>query len=100
MLSLYQANGLVHWTERDIRLREMMIAHFAGEVSAFLKTTNPAWDIRRVEAPILTPRELISQAYGDADVIDAALDEIAKALERCFDIEALARLASLGAPSR
>jgi glycyl-tRNA synthetase len=68
MLSLYQANGLVHWTERDIRLREMMIAHFAGEVSAFLKTTNPAWDIRRVEAPILTPRELISQAYGAGDV--------------------------------
>jgi len=68
MLSLYQANGLVHWTERDIRLREMMIAHFAGEVAAFLKATNPAWDIRRVEAPILTPRELISTAYGAGDV--------------------------------
>ena len=68
MLSLYQANGLVHWTERDIRLREMMITHFEGEVSAFLKSTNPAWDIRRVEAPILTPRDLISQAYGDGDI--------------------------------
>jgi len=68
MLSIYNANGLVHWTERDIRLREMMIAHFAGEVSAFLKATNPAWDIRRVEAPILTPRDLISAAYGAEDV--------------------------------
>ena len=68
MLSLYDANGLVHWTERDIRLRDMMTAHFAGEVAAFLKSTNPAWDIRRVEAPLLTPRELISDAYGPADV--------------------------------
>ncbi len=68
MLSLYQANGLVHWTERDIRLRDMMRDHFAGEVSAFLKSTNPAWDIRRIEAPLLTPRELISAAYGPDDV--------------------------------
>lgn len=59
MLSIYNANGLVHWIERDIRLRDMMTAHFAGEVSAFLKTTNPTGDVRRVEAPILTPRELI-----------------------------------------
>lgn len=68
MLSLYDANGLVHWTERDIRLREMMTAHFAGEVTAFLKATNPAWDVRRVEAPVLTPRDLISAAYGPDDV--------------------------------
>ena len=68
MLSIYNANGLVHWTDRDIRLREMMIAHFAGETAAFLTSANPAWDIRRVEAPILTPRELISDAYGPDDV--------------------------------
>lgn len=68
MLSLYDANGLVHWTERDIRLRDMMIAHFAGEVTAFLKSANPAWEVLRVEAPVLTPRELISAAYGPEDV--------------------------------
>lgn len=68
MLSIYNANGLVHWSDRDIRLREMMIAHFAGETAAFLTSANPAWDIRRVEAPILTPRELISDAYGPDDV--------------------------------
>jgi glycyl-tRNA synthetase len=68
MLSLYQANGLVHWTDREIRLRDMMIGHFAGEVSAFLKEVNPAWDVRRTEAPLLTPRELISEAYGREDV--------------------------------
>ena len=68
MLSLYQSNGLVHWTDREIRLREMMQAHFAAEVSAFLTDTNPAWDIRRVEAPQLTPRELVSAAYGPQDI--------------------------------
>ncbi|MES2340455.1 MAG: aminoacyl--tRNA ligase-related protein [Pseudomonadota bacterium] len=68
MLSLYQSNGLVHWTDREIRLREMMQAHFAAEVAAFLTGANPAWDIRRVEAPQLTPRELVSAAYGPEDI--------------------------------
>ena len=47
MLSLYQSNGLVHWTDREIRLRDMMTAHFAAEVAAFLTAANPAWDTRR-----------------------------------------------------
>lgn len=68
MLSLYNANGLVAWTARDIRLREMMIAHFAAEVTDFLKGANPAWSVQRIEAPVLVPRELISDAYGPQDV--------------------------------
>jgi glycyl-tRNA synthetase len=47
MLALYDANGLVHWTERDIRVRESAITHLSAEVSATLKSINPAWDIRR-----------------------------------------------------
>jgi glycyl-tRNA synthetase len=68
MLSLYEANGLVHWTDREIRLRDMMLGHFASEVAAFLKDINRAWDIRRVEAPQLIPRALISDAYGPDDI--------------------------------
>jgi glycyl-tRNA synthetase len=68
MLSLYAANGLVHWTERDIRVRDSAITHISAEVAAILKAINPAWDIRRVEAPLLVPRSLISEAYGDEDV--------------------------------
>lgn len=68
MLSLYEANGLVHWTERDIRVRESAITHLAAEISSALKATNPAWDIRRVEAPLLVPRALISDAYTEQDV--------------------------------
>ncbi|GLQ53814.1 aminoacyl--tRNA ligase-related protein [Devosia nitrariae] len=68
MLSLYDANGLVHWTEREIRLRDSAVIHLSAEVSAALKGLNPAWDIRRVEAPLLTPRSLISEAYGPDDI--------------------------------
>ena len=69
MLSLYQSNGLVHWTDREIRLREMMQAHFAAEVSAFLTAANPAWDIRRVEAPQLTPREQVVEVFQELSSI-------------------------------
>ena len=68
MLSLYDANGLVHWTERDIRVRESAITHLSAEVAATLKSLNSAWDIRRVEAPLLVPRAMISEAYGDEDI--------------------------------
>ncbi len=68
MLSLYDANGLVHWTERDIRVRESATTHLSAEVSATLKSINPAWDIRRVEAPLLVPRSMISEAYGEEDI--------------------------------
>lgn len=68
MLSLYDANGLVHWTERDIRVRESAITHISAEVAATLKSTNSAWDIRRVEAPLLVPRAMISAAYSPEDI--------------------------------
>jgi glycyl-tRNA synthetase len=68
MLSLYDANGLVHWNEREIRLRDSAISYISAEVTLLLRSINPAWDIRRVEAPILTPRELISSAYGPDDI--------------------------------
>lgn len=68
MLSLYDANGLVHWNEREIRLRDSAISYISAEVTVLLRSINPAWDIRRVEAPILTPRELISAAYGPDEI--------------------------------
>jgi len=68
MLHIHNVNSLVHWEERDIRLREDMIRFFSDEVRCFLRGTNPAWDIRRIEAPTLVPRELISSAYTNEDV--------------------------------
>lgn len=68
MLNLFNVNALVHWEERDIELRDLMVRFFSGEVRSFLRSVNPAWDMRRVEAPVLTPRALISDAYSNADI--------------------------------
>ncbi|MDE1995810.1 MAG: hypothetical protein KGI75_25145 [Rhizobiaceae bacterium] len=68
MLNLYNVNSLVHWEERDIHLRDHMIRFFSEEVRAFLKSINPAWDFRRIEAPTLMPRTLVSDAYSNGDI--------------------------------
>jgi glycyl-tRNA synthetase len=68
VLNIYTVNSLVHWEERDIRQRDDMIRFFADEVRYFLRSANPAWDVRRVEAPTLMPRELVSSAYSNGDI--------------------------------
>jgi glycyl-tRNA synthetase len=68
VLNLFNVNSLVHWEEREINMRDHMIRFFSEEVRTFLRSANPAWDIRRVEAPALTPRALISDAYTNADI--------------------------------
>lgn len=68
MLSILNVNSLVHWEEREILRREDFIRHFSEEIRFFLRSVNPAWDVRRVEAPTLVPRDLISNAYGNSDV--------------------------------
>ena len=45
-----------------------MVRFISEEVRSFLRSVNPAWDVRRVEAPALTPRALISDAYTNADI--------------------------------
>ncbi|MBB3567383.1 histidyl-tRNA synthetase [Rhizobium sp. BK491] len=68
MLNIYNVNSLVHWEERGIRLRDDFVRFFSDEVASFLRSTNPAWDIRRVEAPTLMPRNLVSDAYSNSDI--------------------------------
>ena len=68
MFNLYDVNALVHWDEREILAREAMTRFFAAEVRDMLRAMNPAFDIRRVEAPLLTPRALISAAYANDEV--------------------------------
>jgi len=68
VLNLFNVNSLVHWEEREINMRDHMVRFFSDEVRTFLRSVNPAWDVRRVEAPALTPRALISDAYTNADI--------------------------------
>lgn len=68
MLNLFNVNSLVHWEEREINMRDHMVRFFSDEVRSFLRSVNPAWDMRRVEAPALTPRNLVSDAYTNGDI--------------------------------
>lgn len=76
MQNLYSVNALVHWDEREIAARERITSFLAEEVRYFLLDANPAWAVRRVEAPLLVPRSLISPAYTREDVwLQERLDE-------------------------
>lgn len=78
MDNLYESNGLVFWTEREIELREVFTRYFARELESALASINGAWrlNFRRIEAPQLTPRELINPNYTDDDVWVQAGDDL------------------------
>ena len=68
MKPIYKINGLVHWSEREINGRERFTRYFADEISAFLRDQNKAWEIERVEGPIMMPTEMALKHYGDRDL--------------------------------
>lgn len=68
MQSLYNANGLMFWTEKEIRLRRMFEDHFATSVRDMLLEMNKAWRFYQIEAPLLTPMLLINENYTNEDV--------------------------------
>lgn len=68
MQNLYNVNGLMFWSEREIRLRNQFVDHFAFTFNKILLDTNPAWRMMQVEAPILTPSNLLNENYAEDDV--------------------------------
>lgn len=74
MENLYNVNGLIFWTEEEIRIREMLKQHFVAAIESNLKTQNRGFEILQVEAPLITPREFINANYTSLDVFE--LDEI------------------------
>jgi glycyl-tRNA synthetase len=68
MLNLYQVNGLLFWTERDILFRRHCEETLVQAMTETLKTVNPAWEFFRVEAPMLTPNVSINPNYTSEDV--------------------------------
>lgn len=68
MENLYNSNGLIFWTEEEIRLREMLKQHFVAAISSNLKTQNRGFEILQVEAPIITPMEFINPNYSNQDM--------------------------------
>jgi glycyl-tRNA synthetase len=68
MKNLYNKNGLIFWTEKEIKLRRMLEEYFTQNIQEFLKTMNPAFEMMQVEAPVMMPTELVSSAYTEDDV--------------------------------
>lgn len=68
MESLYEKNGLIFWTQEEIKLRRMFEEYFSSEILKSLRQQNPAFQLIQIEAPLLTPRELINKGYTDEDI--------------------------------
>lgn len=68
MINLYNSNGLVFWTEEEIYLRQAIVGHMVRHVALNLKTQNRAFEIIQIEAPLITPIELINPNYGEDDI--------------------------------
>lgn len=68
MDNLYDSNGLIFWTEAEIKLRSIFEDYFTLKVKENLKSQNRAFDLYKCEAPLLTPVDLINPNYTEEDV--------------------------------
>jgi len=68
MKNLYNANGIIFWSEEEIKLRNMFEGYFKNVVLKSLKEQNQAFQLIQVEAPILTPYKYINQNYTENDI--------------------------------
>jgi glycyl-tRNA synthetase len=68
MKQLYNVNGLVFWSEKEIKTRQMVESHLVMAVKESLKTQNSAFEFFQVEAPLLTPRDLVAENYTNDDM--------------------------------
>jgi len=66
--NIYEINGLVFWTEEGIYLRKHFETSLKMEITKALLSMNPAWAFHQIEAPLLTPMDLINKNYTNADV--------------------------------
>jgi glycyl-tRNA synthetase len=76
MLPLFNVNGLMFWPEKDIKLRQGFERYFADQLTSDLIAINPQWRVIQVEAPLITPRDLLNANYTDDDVWAQTGDEV------------------------
>lgn len=67
-LPLYKFGGLRFWSQEEIEAREAFQLIASRVVTRTLSGMNQAWRHYRVEGPILSPRDKISDAYSDDDL--------------------------------
>lgn len=64
---MYNINGLPCWSEAEIDFREYLTKYLSSSVRDILLSTNPAWQMIRIEAPQLTPCAHINSTYSEKD---------------------------------
>lgn len=65
---MINVNGLLTWDERQIMLREQAVARLSSLIRTSMQEINPQWQFHRIDAPILSPRSILSQHYGEDDI--------------------------------
>jgi glycyl-tRNA synthetase len=68
MRTLFNVNGLVFWSEKEIKMRRHIEEMITDGLREILLVENKAWVFHQIEAPVITPRALINQDYTEADV--------------------------------
>jgi glycyl-tRNA synthetase len=68
MNTLHATNGLVFWTEEEIKMRKLIEDFLVLKLTEVVKTQNRGFEFVQVEAPVLTPRHVINQQYSDDDI--------------------------------
>jgi glycyl-tRNA synthetase len=74
MNALYGRNGLIFWDQEAIVARRMMERQFVLKLEQNLRSQNGAFFFLQVEAPILTPKELVNPQYTEANIFTTADD--------------------------
>lgn len=65
---MINVNGLITWDERQILIREQAVARLAGLVRTTMQDINSQWQFHRIDAPLLSPRAILSEHYGEDDI--------------------------------
>lgn len=65
---IYNTNGLVFWTEEEINLRRHFELTLKNEIYNVLRKANQAWVFHHIEAPLLTPKDIVNPNYTNADI--------------------------------
>lgn len=68
MKDIYELNGVPFFNEQDIKLRRYLETYFADGMRALLEGQNSAWRMVQIEAPTLTPLELLNPNYTADDI--------------------------------
>ncbi len=60
--------GLRWWTEEELEMRDMAVKNIGRTINNALTRINRAWTFRRIEAPMLIPRSMVSPEYKPDDI--------------------------------